>query len=214
MQKKPTDVEGKLSQWQNMFAGGTAGAVTRFLCQPFDVLKIRFQVQIEPLSHTASESKYKSVRQACRLIYLEEGVLGFWKGHNPAQVLSIGYGVTQFSVYEYMMQLTNGCDAITKHTQIRNFVCGGIAGGAASIVATPLDVIRTRIIVQDKAKGYTNSIQATRVILQQDGIRGLYRGFTPSLMQIIPLAGLNFLFYNFYCDQLQKMLNLERHQYE
>lgn len=76
-------------KWKNMLAGGLSGAITRFLCQPFDVLKIRFQVQIEPLSHSSKESKYKSISQACRVIYREESVLGFWKGHNPGAMINL-----------------------------------------------------------------------------------------------------------------------------
>lgn len=170
-----------------------------------------FQVQIEPLSHLSHESKYKSIAQACRVIYREEGLLGFWKGHNPAQVLSIGYGITQFTVYEFLTEKSAQSETLQRHTQLKSFVCGGAAGAAASVVATPLDVIRTRIIVQDKHKGYRNSVQATKLIYAEDGIRGFYRGFVPSLWQIIPLAGLNFLFYNFYCTQLQQAMKLERH---
>lgn len=169
-------------------------------------------MQIEPLSHLSQESKYKSIAQACRVIYKEEGLLGFWKGHNPAQVLSIGYGITQFTVYEFLNQKAAHNETLQRHSQLRSFLCGGAAGAAASVVATPLDVIRTRIIVQDNHRGYQNSFQATRLIHAQDGLRGFYRGFVPSLWQIIPLAGLNFLFYNFYCAQLQQVLKLERRE--
>lgn len=160
----------------------------------------------------SQESKYKSILQACRVIYKEESLLGFWKGHNPAQVLSIGYGITQFAVYEFLNEKSRHSETLQRHKQLKSFVCGGAAGAAASVIATPLDVIRTRIIVQDKNKGYKNAFQATRFIFREDGIRGFYRGFVPSLWQIIPLAGLNFLFYNFYCSQLQQLMKLDKHE--
>ena len=55
------------------------GALARFVIGPLDVLKIRFQVQLEPIREAAAGSsqrlsKYTGVGQALRLIVKEEGV--------------------------------------------------------------------------------------------------------------------------------------------
>uniref|UniRef100_A0A1B0EZA7 Mitochondrial thiamine pyrophosphate carrier n=1 Tax=Phlebotomus papatasi TaxID=29031 RepID=A0A1B0EZA7_PHLPP len=197
--------------WKNAVAGASSGAITRFLCQPLDVLKIRFQVQIEPLSYAYHTSKYKSIIHALTVIYSEEGIRGLWKGHNPAQILSIGYGITQFTVYERVNRSAETIEFFQKHKLLKNFCCGGFAGATAAFVSTPLDVIRTRLIVQDAGQGYRNSVQAVGLILRKDGIRGLYRGFGPSLLQITPLAGSNFMFYKFYCGLLQNLLGAKSH---
>lgn len=53
------------------------------------------QLQSEPISKASPFSKYHGIRQAVSCIYREEGLFGFWKGHNPAQALSVIYGVVQ-----------------------------------------------------------------------------------------------------------------------
>ena len=61
-------------QWQTAVAGALAGAVARFVVGPLDVLKIRFQVQLEPIAKGALPSKYTSMRQAFTTIVKEEGI--------------------------------------------------------------------------------------------------------------------------------------------
>jgi hypothetical protein len=55
-------------------AGALAGVVARFVVGPLDVLKIRFQVQLEPIGRGGLPSKYTSMRQALVTIVKEEGV--------------------------------------------------------------------------------------------------------------------------------------------
>lgn len=58
-------------------AGAIAGCVSRFIVGPLDVIKIRFQVQLEPLaslSHPGQASKYTGFVQAFKTILKEEGV--------------------------------------------------------------------------------------------------------------------------------------------
>lgn len=62
-------------------AGAVAGCISRFVVGPLDVLKIRFQVQLEPIATLPSargphaiRSKYTGIGQALVTIFKEEGV--------------------------------------------------------------------------------------------------------------------------------------------
>ena len=63
-------------------AGAVSGAVARVVIGPLDVLKVRFQVQLEPIRKAASAgqplSKYTGITQAVRLIVKEEGIQVNW----------------------------------------------------------------------------------------------------------------------------------------
>ena len=62
-------------------AGALAGCISRLVIGPLDVLKIRFQVQLEPISNAAQRaaarqvtSKYTGIGQALKTIVAEEGI--------------------------------------------------------------------------------------------------------------------------------------------
>ncbi|KAF3846438.1 hypothetical protein F7725_003516 [Dissostichus mawsoni] len=104
-----------LSPEEAALAGSAAGMVTRALISPLDVLKIRFQLQIEHVS--SPKGKYRGLFQATRCIYSEEGVSAFWKGHVPAQLLSICFGAVQFASFELLTEAVHNSCCMTARRQ-------------------------------------------------------------------------------------------------
>ncbi|XP_008286271.1 mitochondrial thiamine pyrophosphate carrier isoform X1 [Stegastes partitus] len=185
-----------LSPEEAALAGSAAGMVTRALISPLDILKIRFQLQIECLSSQRSEGKYWGLFQACRCIRSEEGLSAFWKGHIPAQLLSICYGAVQFASFEFLTEVVHKSTAYDSQKSGVHFVCGGLAACSATVVCQPLDTLRTRFAAQGEPKVYRNLRQAVTTMWRSEGVLTFYRGLSPTLMAVFPYAGLQFFFYN------------------
>ncbi|VDN26498.1 unnamed protein product [Cylicostephanus goldi] len=183
------------------------------IIQPLDVLKIRFQLQEEPIrGRNSGKYKYKfeGVIQSIRLIFREEGWRSFWKGHVPAQGLSAMYGLVQFSSFEFLSRQVCSFRAkmvnvfISEHSA--DFVCGGLSGCLAMTSAMPLDVIRTRLVAQAGNSVYRGTTHAILHIWKKEGILGYFRGWIPSIAQIAPFTGLQFALYNLFVDLWPKLV--------
>ncbi|XP_075880275.1 mitochondrial thiamine pyrophosphate carrier [Nelusetta ayraudi] len=177
-------------------AGSAAGMVTRAIISPLDVLKIRFQLQIEPVSSRKPEGKYRGLFQAFRCIHSEEGLSAFWKGHVPAQLLSICYGAVQFVSFELLTEAVHNTTTYDSQTPGAHFVCGGLAACSATVVCQPLDTLRTRFASQGEPKVYSNLRHAVATMLRSEGVLTFYRGLSPTLVAVFPYAGLQFFSYN------------------
>ncbi|KAL8163235.1 UNVERIFIED_CONTAM: hypothetical protein K2H54_015377 [Gekko kuhli] len=186
-----------LSAVEIALAGSASGLVTRALIGPFDVLKIRFQLQIEQLCSRNPQAKYYGIWQAVCQIWGEEGPKAFWKGHVPAQLLSVSYGAVQFVSFEFLTKLVHDGTSYDARDFGVHFVCGGLAACAATVTVQPLDTLRTRMAAQGEPKIYRNLRHAVINMYQREGLLTFYRGLSPTVIAIIPYAGLQFSLYNF-----------------
>ncbi|KAI6234528.1 hypothetical protein M3Y99_00805300 [Aphelenchoides fujianensis] len=185
----PEAINGReLSAYETSEAGVFSGLMTRAIIQPLDVLKIRFQLQEEPMKGRR-KGKYSSIGQSVKLILREEGVTAFWKGHVPAQGLSAVYGLVQFSTFEYLKKQFAKFEYWGKYKKTGDFLCGAMAGCCAMTAAMPLDVIRTRLVAQGEPKIYRSTWHAARKIWKHEKVPGFFRGIVPSLSQVAPYTG-------------------------
>ena len=85
------------------------------------------------------------------------------------------------------------------------FVAGSLAGLTAVSATFPLDTIRARLAFQVVGETkYQGILHAGGSIMRTEGAVGLYRGLTPTLLGIIPYAGLSFYFFELLKTKLLK----------
>ena len=187
-----------------ILAGGISGVLARLVSTPFDVLKIRFQLQIEPIGKKNVHSKYTGVLQCLKTVIREEGLLALWKGSVPGMAMYIVFGSVQFTGYEQLRRTLKEQLNLSSSASV-NFVCGCFGGALATTICLPLDVLRTRLVGQGSPKYYSTLTDAVRLMFQENGVRTFYKGLVPSLMQIVPQAGINFGMYSLYLQTWRRM---------
>lgn len=183
-------------------AGALAGGISRTVTSPLDVIKIRFQVQLEPTSswalvrgNMAGPSKYTGMLQAAKDIFREEGLPGFWRGNVPALLMVMPYTAIQFTVLHRFKTFAAGSSKSENHIQLSpylSYVSGALAGCAATVGSYPFDLLRTILASQGEPKVYPTMRSAFVDIVRTRGFRGLYAGLSPTLVEIVPYAGLQF----------------------
>ncbi|KQK11392.1 hypothetical protein BRADI_2g59930v3 [Brachypodium distachyon] len=201
-------------------AGAISGGISRTVTSPLDVIKIRFQVQLEPTASWGAlrrdvygPSKYTGLMQATKDILREEGLPGFWRGNVPALFMYMPYTAIQFTVLHKLKTFASGSSRTEDHLHLSpylSYVSGALAGCAATVGSYPFDLLRTILASQGEPKVYPNMRSALVDIIQTRGVRGLYAGLTPTLVEIIPYAGLQFGSYDTF---KRSMMSWNRYRY-
>ncbi|KAH9683407.1 mitochondrial thiamine diphosphate carrier 2 [Citrus sinensis] len=145
-------------------AGAIAGGISRTVTSPLDVIKIRFQVQLEPTTswallngHISRPSKYTGMFQATKDIFREEGLWGFWRGNVPALLMVMPYTAIQFTVLHKLKTFAAGSSKAENHINLSaylSYVSGALAGCAATVGSYPFDLLRTILASQGEPKDW------------------------------------------------------------
>ncbi|XP_054238261.1 mitochondrial uncoupling protein 3-like isoform X1 [Indicator indicator] len=184
-----------------LLAGCTTGAVAVACAQPTDVVKVRFQASA---ARPHAALRYSGTWDAYRTIAREEGIRGLWRGSLPNiarnAIVNCGEMVTYDLLKDALLQGHLMADNIPCH-----FVAAFGAGFCATVVASPVDVVKTRYMNAGPGQ-YRNVLSCLLALLRQDGLPGLYKGFLPSFLRLGCWNVVMFICY----EQLQRALLLAR----
>ncbi len=84
-------------------------------------------------------SLHRSVLSCFRTLYHNEGISAFYISYPTTLTMNVPFTAVQFSVYEGLKEAINPSG---EYSPITHVVAGGVAGGVAAAVTTPLDVAK------------------------------------------------------------------------
>mmetsp|Transcript_17790 Transcript_17790/g.44125 ORF Transcript_17790/g.44125 Transcript_17790/m.44125 type:complete len:363 (-) Transcript_17790:55-1143(-) len=174
---------------KHLFGGGVSGALAKSFTAPLERVKILWQTQrMHPSQGIVGTLKH---------LKATEGVKSYFRGNAVSIVRIFPYAGIQFAAYEQFRAyfLSDGRQELTP---LQRLVAGSGAGVVSVICTYPLDVIRTRLAAELAAHPGEGKLlgiwHALKTVFEE---RSLWNGLSPTLLGIVPYAGINFFLYGY-----------------
>jgi len=159
-------------------AGITTGTLAILVAQPTDVVKVRMQAAGK------TGSNYSGVWNAYTTIARGEGVRqGLYRGTMPNIarncIINIGETVVYDAVKDGLIQGGYLRDGVGCH-----LASALVAGVTATLVASPVDVVKTRYMNASVGR-YRGALHCAAVTARTEGVRAFYKGFYASCLRLV-----------------------------
>lgn len=181
---------------------------------PLDRVKILFQ------SHNPQFVKYTGswfgVGGAIKEIYHQDGPLGLYRGHSATLLRIFPYAAIKFLAYEQIRAIV--IPRKDMETPFRRLISGSLAGVTSVFFTYPLELVRVRLAFETKKDSRSTLRSICRQIYHERqyrkplvaadvagaaatpavapgffGLANFYRGFAPTMLGMLPYAGVSFL---------------------
>ena len=158
-----------------LMAGVAAGLASSVIRVPTEVVKTRMQT-----------GEFTHATKALKAIVTREGMRGMFAGYGSFLLRDLPFDAIEFVTYE---QLKKGYKTVVlKDSRDLNpgehSVFGAGAGAATGLLTTPLDVLKTRLMIQGGSGKYKNVWDCAVKICQEEGPRALFKGWQPRVIWI------------------------------
>lgn len=184
----PEGIAKHVHRSKYFIAGGIAGAASRTATAPLDRLKVILQVQ----------TTNAHIVPAIKKIWKEGSFLGFFRGNGINVVKVAPESAIKFYVYEMLKSVIGDFKGEDKGDigATGRLMAGGMAGAVAQTAIYPLDLVKTRLQTCACEGGKAPKLtKLTKDIWVQEGPRAFYKGLLPSLLGMIPYAGIDLAAY-------------------
>lgn len=157
--------------WKRLLAGGIAGGVGIAIMNPTEVIKTQMQASVSGTN----------MRAVAGTIWAQ-GLTGFWAGVTPNVARCFVGNACELGTYDQAKQELKARlgfeEGVAAHV-----AASCVAGVASAVACTPIDVVKTRVMNQAGRRGTMSPWQCTSVLIREEGLGALYKGFIPVLFR-------------------------------
>jgi hypothetical protein len=153
----------------------STGVLGSIVANPIDVVKVRM------MTINSSSSTYEIIKK----VYNHEGLYGFYKGLVPSTLRASSIAVGELACYDYTKHALINHYNIKEESILLHIFTSLITGFTAATSAAPFDVIKTRAMNSIEKR---SSLDILMTLVKNEGILGLFHGWTASYYRLGPHA--------------------------
>lgn len=173
-----------------LVCGGIAGVTSVFITYPLDIVRTRLSIQSASFAELGQRPEKLPGMWVTmtRMYQTEGGISALYRGIIPTVAGVAPYVGLNFMVYESVRKYLTK-EGEKNPSALRKLLAGAISGAVAQTCTYPFDVLRRRFQINTMSGmgyQYKGIFDAIRVIVSQEGVRGLYKGIVPNLLKVAP----------------------------
>lgn len=158
----------------HMFASSMGEVSACLVRVPVEVVKQRTQTSV-------SNSSYQTLKTILRNENGEGVIRNLYRGWSTTIMREIPFTCIQFPLFEYLKKRWRQYENTEVLIPWKGAICGSVAGGVAAALTTPLDFLKTRIMLRSTR---SSVLQLARSIFKEEGFSVFFNGIGPRTMWI------------------------------
>ncbi len=187
VREKPGKIGGGISSVALLMCGAVSGATAKTIIAPADRVKIMFQTS------PGMKFSYSKALSLASSIWNSTGFWSLWRGNAATLVRIFPYSGINYLMFARIHDSMHESGCLSSEVLTR-FMAGAGAGLCASATTYPLELLRARMAV-DTTTVRKSYFATFSLVYQEKGVRELYRGALPTLLGVVPYAGISFMTY-------------------
>ncbi|KAE9554851.1 hypothetical protein FO519_001966 [Halicephalobus sp. NKZ332] len=160
------------------------------------------RVPTEVIKQRAQATSVHSLSSIIRRIYVSDGLSGFYRGYMTTIAREIPFSFIEFPIWEFLKRRWAKMMNRDKCKPFESAVCGSIAGSFSAAVTTPLDVVKTRVMLNEGPER-PSMLSMMKHVYREGGIQKLFSGVVPRTIWM-GIGGYVFFFAYEFSNQLTR----------